>query len=222
MSSVLDIQYKRPTRLESRLSMSLLGASGYIGWGDSTHSQMHGIRYKTSRYLLGTLETQGNYNPNNIDYQTQMTWRLKMRKEKTLSDVENTWDIKLQGNLSQNSYEFSPESSETPYGLMNQPLNIRKEHIGQERDMFRTAFAALSIHHQLSRTLRLGIDLSGFYTHEQETFDIDTEYVLSEQPADDNESPNYNNGEELSNNTSNSAVCAKVIIPACNVLRACS
>ena len=206
MSSVLDIQYKRPTRLESRLSMSLLGASGYIGWGDSTHSQMHGIRYKTSRYLLGTLETQGNYNPNYIDYQTQMTWRLKTRKEKPLSDVENTWDIKLQGNLSQNSYEFSPESSETPYGLMNQPLNIRKEHIGQERDMFRTAFAALSIHHQLSRTLRLGIDLSGFYTHEQETFDIDTEYVLSEQPADDNESPNYNNGEELSNNTSNSAV----------------
>ena len=59
MSSVLDIRYKRPTRLESRLSMSLLGASAYVGWGDSTQSQMHGIRYKTSRYLLGTMNTKG-------------------------------------------------------------------------------------------------------------------------------------------------------------------
>ena len=73
MSSVLDIQYKRPTQLESRLSMSLLGASGYVGWGDSTHSQMHGIRYKTSRYLLGTMDTKGEYKPNFVDYQTQMT-----------------------------------------------------------------------------------------------------------------------------------------------------
>ena len=81
MSSVLDIRYKRPTRLESRLNMSLLGASGYVGWGDSTHSQMHGIRYKTSRYLLGALETAGNYKPNFIDYQTQMTWKVGDRRE---------------------------------------------------------------------------------------------------------------------------------------------
>jgi hypothetical protein len=35
MSSVLDIQYKRPTALESKLSLSILGASAYVGWGDS-------------------------------------------------------------------------------------------------------------------------------------------------------------------------------------------
>ena len=63
MSSVLDIRYKRPTRLESRLNMSLLGASAYVGWGNGTQSQMHSIRYKTSRYLLGALETAGNYKP---------------------------------------------------------------------------------------------------------------------------------------------------------------
>ena len=77
MSSVLDIRYKRPTRLESHLSLSILGANAYVGWGDSVQSQMHSIRYKTSRYMLGALDTKGNYNPNFIDYQTQMTWRLK-------------------------------------------------------------------------------------------------------------------------------------------------
>ena len=76
MSSVLDIRYKRPTEFESRLNISLLGASAYVGWGDSTQSQMHGIRYKTSKYMLGALDTKGNYKPNFLDYQTQMTWKV--------------------------------------------------------------------------------------------------------------------------------------------------
>ena len=52
MSSVLDITYKKPTKTESSLVLSLLGANGYVGFGDSTHTQMHGIRYKTSKYML--------------------------------------------------------------------------------------------------------------------------------------------------------------------------
>ena len=76
MSSVLDIRYKRPTRFESAMSVSLLGANAYFGWGDSVQSQMHGVRYKTSKYMLGALPTSGNYQPNYFDYQTQMTWRL--------------------------------------------------------------------------------------------------------------------------------------------------
>lgn len=202
MSSVLDITYKRPTRLESRLSMSLLGASGYIGWGDSTHTQMHGIRYKTSRYLLGTLETKGSYNPNFVDYQTQMTWKVGERRE---AKGEKAWDITLLGNISQNSYEFAPESSETPFGTMQETLNIRKEHTGKEKDLFRTVFAALSIEHQLTRNIRLGLDLSGFYTHEQETFDIDTEYILSTKPADGSETTT-NQGEEINGSIPNSTV----------------
>ena len=205
MSSVLDIRYKRPTRLESRLSMSLLGASGYVGWGDSTHTQMHGVRYKTSRYLLGTLETQGNYNPNYVDYQTQMTWKIGEKAMGQLGDRAKSWEIMLLGNISQNSYEFAPESSGTTFGTMDQALEIQKEHIGQEKDLFRTAYAALSVQHQLTRSIQLGFNLSGFYTHEQETFDIDTEYVLSEKPAEDNPS-NKQDGEELDTNTSSSAL----------------
>jgi hypothetical protein len=205
MSSVLDIRYKRPTRLESRLSMSLLGASGYVGWGDSTHTQMHGVRYKTSRYLLGTLETQGNYNPNYVDYQTQMTWKIGEKAMEQLGDRAKSWEIMLLGNISQNSYEFAPESSGTTFGTMDQALEIQKEHIGQEKDLFRTAYAALSVQHQLTRSIQLGFNLSGFYTHEQETFDIDTEYVLSEKPAEDNPS-NKQDGEELDANTSSSAL----------------
>ena len=200
MSSVLDIRYKRPTRLESRLNMSLLGASAYVGWGNGTQSQMHSIRYKTSRYLLGALETAGNYKPNFIDYQTQMTWNLgdEARRRKA-------WEITLLGNFSQNSYEFVPDSVSSSFGTMQQALNKTIWYEGQEKDMFRTAFVALSATHQLRKNIRLGFDLSGFYTHEQETFDISSEYVLSEKPADGSSS-NSSHGETINGNVPSGSV----------------
>ena len=76
MSSVLDITYKRPQAFEASLSASLLGAQVYVGHGDSTYSQMHGIRYKTSKYMLGGLATTGNYQPTYVDYQTYITWQV--------------------------------------------------------------------------------------------------------------------------------------------------
>ena len=197
MSSVLDIQYKRPTQLESRLSMSLLGANGYVGWGDSTRSQMHGIRYKTSRYLLGTMDTKGEYQPNFVDYQTQMTWKAGKQRR---------WDITLLGNFSQNSYIFAPDSSETATGTLQQTIEKVIYFEGQEKDIFRTAFAALNISHKPNRNIQLNLDLSGFYTHEKETFDIRSEYVLSEKPmdtgGDGNQEENGSNnpmGEEITN-----------------------
>ena len=111
MSSVLDIRYKRPTKLESRLNISILGASAYIGWGDSLQSQMHGIRYKTSKYMLGALDTKGNYKPNFLDYQTQMTWKVGDEAMR-----QKGWEIRFLGNFSQNSYEFTPDSSVTSFG----------------------------------------------------------------------------------------------------------
>ena len=181
MSSVLDIRYKRPERLESRLNISLLGASAYIGWGDSLQSQMHGIRYKTSKYMLGALDTKGNYKPNFLDYQTQMTWKVGKQRE---------WDIIVLGNISQNSYVFEPDSSETSSGTMENPITKTIYYEGQEKDMFRTAFAALSAHGKLSKEVNIGLDLTGFYTHERENYDIHSELILSrgktESGADSN------------------------------------
>ena len=168
MSSVLDIRYKRPEKLESHLNISLLGASAYIGWGDSVQSQMHGIRYKTSKYMLGALDTKGNYKPNFVDYQTQMTWKVK-----------SDWEIRLMGNLSQNSYLYAPDSATVTSGTMQNPITKQIYFEGQEKDMFRTAFAALSAYGKANKEVEVGIDLSGFYTHEQETYDIHSELILS-------------------------------------------
>ena len=192
MSSVLDIRYKRPERLESRLNISLLGASAYIGWGDSLQSQMHGVRYKTSKYMLGALDTKGNYKPNFLDYQTQMTWKVGKQRE---------WDITVLGNISQNSYVFEPDSSETSSGTMENPITKTIYYEGQEKDMFRTAFAALSAHGKLSKEVNIGLDLTGFYTHERENYDIHSELILSRGKTESGADSNNDINQEIIGST---------------------
>ena len=175
MSSVLDITYKRPQAFEASLSASLLGANVYIGHGDSTYSMMHGLRYKTSKYMLGGLATSGNYQPTYLDYQTYITWKVG-RQPSAVS--HQRWTMSFLGNVSQNDYRFSPDSlSESFGGQDSKHLSIYYD--GQEKDKFLTAFAALSAKGHVSKEVEIGFDASGFYTNERENFDITGEYVLS-------------------------------------------
>ena len=181
MSSVLDITYKRPKAFEAMLSASLLGAQAYIGHGDSTYSQMHGIRYKTSKYMLGGLSTSGNYEPTFLDYQTYITWKVggKDRAQR----AKSKWEMAFLGNVSMNDYRFTPDSLSESFGGQNaKSLNIYYE--GQEKDRFLTAFASLSAQGKVSEEVSIGFDLSGFYTNERENFDITGQYVLSEGGED--------------------------------------
>ena len=57
MSSVLDITYARPTKLEGSVQASLLGVNAYAGYGNNKFSFSNGMRYKTNQYMLGGLET---------------------------------------------------------------------------------------------------------------------------------------------------------------------
>lgn len=178
MASVLDIEYKRPDRFEASIGASLLGANVYVGHGDSTYSQMHSIRYKTSQYMLGSLSTAGNYQPNFIDYQTYITWSPGKKRH-----PKSDWRISLLGNFSQNTYRFTPDSMSESFGGQDaKHLNIYYE--GQEKDRFTTGFAALGARGHISKEVELGFDLSGFYTYEQETYDITGEYFLTDKPMD--------------------------------------
>jgi len=182
MSSVLDITYKRPHAFEASISASLLGAHLYVGHGDSTYSMMHGLRYKTSKYMLGGLATSGNYQPTFIDYQTYITWK-----------IPNQWQMSFLANVSQNDYRFQPDSMVESFGGQ-EAKDLRIYYEGQEKDRFLTAFGALSAKTEIKKhdsQIDVAIDVSGFYTHERENFDITGEYVLSDAPLD---------GESIANN----------------------
>lgn len=176
MSSVLDITYKRPQAFEASLSASLLGAQVYVGHGDSTYSQMHSLRYKTSKYMLGGLATAGNYQPTYLDYQTYITWKVGAKSQEPR--VKSPWEMSFLANVSQNDYRFTPDSLSESFGGQD-AKNLSIYYEGQEKDRFLTAFGALSAKGKVSKEVEIGFDLSGFYTNERENFDITGEYVLS-------------------------------------------
>ena len=169
MSSALDIQYRQPTRWEGNVQASLLGASAFIGYGDKKFSMSHGLRYKTNRYLLGSLETKGEYKPNFLDYQTYLTYRPNER-----------WLVDFIGNISENHYNFQPSDRETSFGTMQDVKSFKVYFDGEEKDVFRTLFGTLRIQRIFSPQTRVTLLGSAFHTKEQETYDIMGQYWLDD------------------------------------------
>ena len=175
MSSVLDITYKRPKPFEASLSASLLGASTYIGISNKKLSWSNSIRYKTNKYLLGSLQTRGEYKPRFFDYQTYLSYQPNKQ-----------WQIDFIGNISDNHYDFQPQDRETAFGTMKDIKSFRVYFDGQEKDLFRTYFGSLSIKRQLSDRTFVSLLTSAFYTKEQETYDIQGQYWLTQTESSKN------------------------------------
>ena len=169
MSSVLDITYKRPEAFEASLSASMLGGGVYVGWGNKHVSLMTSLRYKTTRYLLGSLDTNGEYNPNFLDYQAYFSWRPNRR-----------WSLDIIGNISDNHYNFEPEDRETKFGTMQEAKSFKVYFDGKEEDAFHTFFGSTTLTRHFSPNTFLALQFSTFSTKEQETYDIQGEYWLNE------------------------------------------
>ena len=170
MSSVLDITYRRPTRLEGSVSAGLLGANAYIGTGKAEKwSMTHSLRYKTSRYLLGTLDTNGEYDPSFIDYQTFLTYHLTKQLE-----------VGFIGNISRNDYRFIPTDRNTSFGTVEDVKEFKVYFGGQEVDQFLTSFGALTLTYDINESNKLTFNTSAYRTDEEETFDIVSQYWLND------------------------------------------
>ena len=171
MSSVLDIKYRKPSEFRGSASMSLLGATAHFEdvalKGRLSH--ISGIRYKTNRYLLGSLDEQGEYDPNFIDLQTYITYQFSGK-----------FDISFLGNVAQNEYKFIPETRETTFGTWQTPLNTKIYFDGQEIDDFKTYLGALTANYHPNPTLNLKLIASAYYATEDETYDITGQYYLNE------------------------------------------
>lgn len=169
MSSVLDITYKKPKKFEMSASASLLGANLYVGYAKRGFSMTHGVRYKTNQYMLGSLETKGEYNPRFLDYQTYISWSPNKK-----------WTLDFIGNISQNKYDFLPADRHTNFGTMYDVKSFKVYFDGKEEDLFRTFFGTLSLTHHFTERSKLSLAASAFMTKERETYDIQGQYWLDE------------------------------------------
>lgn len=175
MSSALNIEYRRPKRFEASATASMLGASAFVGMSNKKFSWSNGLRYKTTKYLLGSMDTKGEYQPTFIDYQTYLTYSPNKR-----------WDIKFLGNISDNHYNFTPEDRETNFGTMENVKAFKVYFDGQEKDVFRTFFGSLGITRKFGENTSLSLIASAFNTREQEKYDIQGQYWLTQTETSEN------------------------------------
>lgn len=175
MSSALNIKYRKPKKFEATASASMLGASAFIGASNKKVSWSNGFRYKTTKHLLGSMDTKGEYSPTFIDYQTYLTYTPNKR-----------WEIKLLGNISDNHYNFTPEDRETKFGTMENVKAFQVYFDGQEKDVFRTFFGAVGITRNFGEKTSLSLIASAFNTREQEKYDIQGQYWLTQTETSEN------------------------------------
>ena len=175
MSSVLDITYHRPQKTEATVSASLLGGSAYLGFGNKKFSWANGVRYKQTKALLKTFDTTGEYDPRFIDWQTYLSWRPNKR-----------WQLDFIGDISQSKYNFNPKDRETTFGTQENLKAFKVYFDGKERDLFRTFFGTMTLKRIFNDSLSLSLIGSAFHTKEQETYDIQGQYWLTQTETQSN------------------------------------
>ncbi len=178
LSSALDIRYKRPRSFASSASASLLGANVHVegASNDNRFSYLAGVRYKTTQYLLNSLETKGSYKPVFIDFQSLLTYNLNENLE-----------LSLLTYLSSNSYNLIPQSRQTNFGTFFEPLRLTIFFDGQEADRYKSMMSAVTLSHQVNKKMQVKWIASAYRSVEQESYDIQAEYwisLLENQPED--------------------------------------
>ena len=171
MSSVLDIRYRKPFDFAATVSLSFLGGNVHVEDvsknGKFTYNT--GFRYKTSQYVLNSLETKGDYNPEFYDFQTYFTYK-----------ANNKLDFDFLGYYSLNSYQFVPVNRKTSFGTIDEALNLNIYYDGNEKDRFETYLGAFTSNYNPNENLSFKLILSAFRTFEEETYDIQGQYFLNE------------------------------------------
>ncbi|MBL4710316.1 MAG: TonB-dependent receptor [Flavobacteriales bacterium] len=175
MSSVLAVEYKEPNEFAGSVTGGLQGGSIHIEGSPGNHRFTHisGVRYRSNAYVLGSLDTDGDYRPSFTDIQTYMTY-----------DISSKWEIGFLGNYARNKYEFIPENRETGFGTIQQALRLTIFFEGQELTDFETYFGAITNTYKPKPNLELKLITSAFRSFETETFDILGQYFIDELERD--------------------------------------
>lgn len=179
MSSVLDVQYKRPDEFKASVGASLLGATAHLEGskrlGGSSYNKLRylfGARYKTAKYLLGSLDVTGQYTPNFTDIQAYITY-----------DINRDLQVGLIGNYNSSQFEFIPRERSTAFGSFFTTLRLSSLFEGAEEDNYTNGMGGVSLTYIPERDknpLFLKLLASNYLSDESETFDIQGFYSLSQ------------------------------------------
>ena len=171
LSSVLDIQYRRPTKFGASAEASFLGGSASVDLVSKNQkwTGIAGFRYRDNSLLVNSQETSTNFRPRFLDFQANITYTPSTR-----------WQWSFLGNISQNKYDYQPLTRQTNFGTIDEPIALQVFYEGQEKDRYTTFFGAMKSVFEMNENNTFKFILSGYHTVEQEYFDIFAAYFLGE------------------------------------------
>ncbi len=179
MSSVLDIQYKKPKQFGGSAYVSLLEQGIHLEGTDKKEkfSYLVGVRNRSNRSLLSSQETKGSYIPRSTDLQTLLTYNINRK-----------WQVEGLVNLSSTRFTLIPEFSQltssvfSPLFSANIGVDIYFE--GREEDRYVTNMVGLAATQQVNKNLKLKWMVSRFENDETERYDILGAYLFGERDFD--------------------------------------
>ena len=179
ISSVLDIQYKKPSSFSGSAYVSLL-EQGFHLEGSTKNEKLtwlFGVRGKTNKDLLSSQEVKGNYVPSAADLQGLITYKFS---DKVQLDVL--------GIVSGSRFTLIPESAQkstavfSPLFTANLGLDIFFD--GQEKDNYNTNLLGVSLNQTVNKKVKLKWMASRYGDNENENFDITGAYLFGERNFD--------------------------------------
>lgn len=175
MSSVLDIKYKDPTKFAASTNAGLLGVQSHVEGAskDLRFTYLLGARYWSNKYVLGTLDVQGDYQPSFYDIQTLLNFHIK--ENLTLSVL---------GSYAQNRYNFIPQNRETTFGTVTRAYRLNIFFDGADLMEYQTGTLAATVNYRPTPFSQLKLIASTFYSNENEIFTVEGAYRLSDIETD--------------------------------------
>jgi hypothetical protein len=170
MSSVLDISYRKPVSEKGSVNPGLLTSSvHYEGiTRDQKLSYLIGVRYKSSRLMLKTLDARGNYQPVFADIQSLISYKTGERSS-----------LSFLSTFSSNTYNFIPQSRVSSFGNEAAAFRLYVLFGGREKDRYTTWNSVLTWEFYEKNNFNHKIIISAFNSTEKESFDIRGWYSLN-------------------------------------------
>ncbi|TXK47658.1 TonB-dependent receptor [Pontibacter qinzhouensis] len=186
LSSVLNIEYKRPTAFAGSVTGSLTGGALHLESASKNKkvSYLLGLRHKDGRYILSGLQVEGQYQPTFSDAQAYV--HIDLTKE---GQQRERTTLGVLASYAQNNFTIEPESRETTFGTRQAPLRLFVGYDGRELMDYQTYQIGLNLAHAFTTSFLSEFIVSGVYSQEREFRDIEAGYRLCD--VNTNRGANY-------------------------------
>ncbi len=175
LSSVLDIEYRRPVDFGGSFEASLLGGSVSLE-GVSKNKKLSaigGVRYRDNSLFVNAKQIEANFVPRFTDAQTYITYQFSEK-----------FELGFLGNIAVNTYDYEPFTRRTNFGTVQDPIALLVFYEGQERTRYDTYFGAFKATYQANEKFNARLIASAYHTQEEENFDILARYRLGAVSSD--------------------------------------